>query len=144
MESQDPHPLWLPLLLSSSSVSLPPFTRVLRMEMKHFLCFSQCSTGKCGWLFIRQFRSGESTVHRLCCRLCRGQASSTHNQPHRVTVKKHSTGQEAAAWGLRVSGKELHLTSHHYYFSKRSLLRMQLMGMRAWNADAFLTDNRWQ
>ena len=48
---------------------------VPRMEMKHFLCFTQRSAGICGWPFIRQFRSGESPVHRLSCRLCRGQVS---------------------------------------------------------------------
>lgn len=56
----------------SSACPPPP---VPRMEIKRFLCFSQHGTRKCGWPFIRQFRSGESPVHRLCCRLCRGQVS---------------------------------------------------------------------
>lgn len=48
---------------------------VPRMKMKRFLCFSQRGTGKCGRPFIRQFRSGKSPVHRLCCRLWTGQVS---------------------------------------------------------------------
>lgn len=44
----------------------------------------------------------------------------------------------------RASRKELQCTSHCYYLGKTSLLRLKLMGMRAWKGNVFLLDNRWQ
>lgn len=103
MESQDPHPLWLPPLLSSSSVSLPSSTGA-RMKRKHFLCFSQHGAGECGCPLIGQFRSGESLVHRLGCRLWRGQVSC-HSQPTSQADSEDATFDRPGSW-LR-SQKEL-------------------------------------
>lgn len=44
----------------------------------------------------------------------------------------------------RASRKEMQCTSYHYYLCKTLLLRLKLMGMRAWKENAFLLDNRWQ
>lgn len=140
MEGQGPCPLWLPTLLSSST-SLPCPLLILRMEMKHFLCFSQQAA-----VNVAAPSANNSGQERAPCTSCVGakhpaNTTSLTGWQWRSSIQQPRKLLEVSE---RASRKELQHTSHHYYLCKTSLLRWKLMGMRTWKENAFLLDSRWQ